>query len=67
MTINKERKRRKTMAKEFKVIPANMKGQMRFIVTDLEGKVIDDMNGYGYKTQTTAYRGHIYKRRCGMI
>lgn len=55
------------MAKEFKVIPANMKGQMRFIVTDLEGKVIDDMNGYGYKTQTTAYRGHIYKRRCGMI
>lgn len=55
------------MAKTFNVIPANMNGKMRFIVTDMNGTVIDDMNGYGYKTKTTAYRGYSYKNKKGLI
>lgn len=51
------------MAKTFNVAPVKMNGETRFVITDLEGIIIDDMNGYGYKTKTSAYRGYSYKSK----
>lgn len=53
--------------KNYKVVPAMMKGEMRYVVQDLSGNTIDDMNGNGYRTKTTAHRGFNYKRKNGMI
>lgn len=53
--------------KDYKVVPAMMKGEMRYVVQDLDGNVIDDMNGNGYHNKTTAHRGFNYKRKHDMI
>lgn len=53
--------------KNYAVVPMEMNGEMRYVVTDLDGIVIDDMNGYGYLTKTTAHRGFCYKRKNGLL
>lgn len=53
--------------KNYKVVPAVMNGQMRYVVQDLEGNVLDDMNGHGYYTKTTAHRGYYYKHKHGIV
>ena len=48
------------MQKDWKVVsdPAN---NGRFIVVDNSGKVLDDAQGWGFKSNKNAYRCYIYK------
>lgn len=40
----------------------NGKGQQRFILTDSEtGEIVDDAQGYGYKSAEAAYKCWTYK------
>lgn len=55
------------MAKDYNVVPAQLNGNMRYVVTATDGRVVDDMNGHGYHNKTTAHRGYNYKRKNGMI
>lgn len=55
------------MARDYNVVPANLNGEMRYVVTNNEGSVVDDMNGYGYKNKTTAHRGYNYKRKNDLL
>lgn len=53
--------------KNYTVVPATLNGQDRFVVADLDGNVVDDMNGYGYLSKTTAYRALSYKVKNNML
>lgn len=46
---------------------AHVGGDDRFFVMDLDGWILDDCNGYGYKTKTSAHRGYHYKSRHGLV
>lgn len=35
--------------------------ETRFVIVDKEGNIIDDAQGYGYKTKSGAYKAHYYK------
>jgi hypothetical protein len=37
----------------------------RFVITDDEGKIVDDAQGYGYKTKQNAYKAMNYKFQGG--
>lgn len=51
------------MAKAFRVAPAQVGGKDRFVVTDLDGNVVDDAQGYGYKDRTAACRCYACKQK----
>lgn len=50
------------MEKTYSVIPFN---QNRFAIADLTGKIIDDAQGYGYKTAPSAHRAASWKLKGG--
>jgi len=47
-----------TMKEQVKIVSF---GQNRYAISDLDGKIIDDANGYGYKTSKSAYLAMKYK------
>src|SRR5574344_390932 len=54
------------MDKNYKVIYSNQlsKGRdKRFVVVDLQGNVLDNAQGYGYKDPSGAYAAYAYKHR----
>ena len=50
------------MEKTYSVIPFN---QSRFAIADLSGKIIDDAQGYGYKTAQSAHKAASWKLKGG--
>lgn len=49
--------------KEFKFREKEINGQTRIVVTTRRGRVLDDAQGYGYKSETAAYRAYTYKQK----
>lgn len=50
-------------------MPTNIKAvnfRQRYVIIDLEtGEILDDANGWGYKTPQSAHRGFSYKVKKG--
>lgn len=55
------------MDKRIKVVKSDVcstEFESRYVVVDLEtGEIVDDAQGYGYKTQRNAYAAYAYKTR----
>ena len=48
----------------FEDIAYSKRGEMRYVVVDTDtGEIIDDCNGYGYKTKDAARLGWNYKQK----
>ena len=51
----------KVMDKSYKAVPFR---KIRFCIVDVNtGKILDDAQGYGYRTAQKAYAGYSYKNR----
>lgn len=37
------------------------KNDDRYVVTDLDGNVLDDCQGYGFKSEDSAYKSYVYE------
>jgi len=52
------------MAATYKAVPYNIAKQRRFCIVSTEtGEILDDAQGYGYKTARNAYAAYSYKTR----
>lgn len=46
---------------QFSALPKIINAEKRYVLVDLEGKIIDDANGYGYLTANNAYKSGWWK------
>lgn len=49
--------------KEFRFREKEINGKTRIVVTTRRGRVLDDAQGYGYKSEAAAYRAYTYRQK----
>lgn len=42
---------------------SDKKKEERYVIVDMNGKILDDCDGNGYKTSENAYRAYVYKTK----
>ena len=53
------------MITEYQVVPLTVNGSPRFVIISVSGELLDDAQGYGYKTRQNAEKAAWYKFKGG--